>query len=249
MYIYWFKALGPRVFPKIYQSWNQIGIHVTDIVLRTMARYFSTTKTSNKSENLLGYFPKIEFKLFHVTAIVRLFPELYIIAKYFPYLVWELPYYLRNLLFLVTYIVLLVPKTRKIWFKPFDNEIYFKTLAGQFGPAIHNKLHEIHCLVGKAFFSCSYVLNRREQVVLTRRRIGHSRFIHSYLFNNEERAECIPCNSNYSRKHIFIYWENVADIRHIFYNVNTLSDLLTYVADNTNLNLKRNKLTYMLKYK
>jgi hypothetical protein len=62
----------------------------------------------------------------------------------------------------------------------------------------HNKLHEIHSLVGKT--PCSYGQNRKEQAVLTRCRIGHNRLTHSYLLNSEE---CIPCNSNYSIKHNF----------------------------------------------
>jgi hypothetical protein len=42
-------------------------------------------------------------------------------------------------------------------------------------------------------------------------RIGHSRLIHSYLLNNEERPECIMCNSNYSLKHVLIDCVDVAD--------------------------------------
>jgi len=49
-------------------------------------------------------------------------------------------------------------------------------------------LHEIHSVVGK---TPSYGRIRKEQVVLTRCRICHCRFAHSYLLNNEERRECI----------------------------------------------------------
>ena len=64
----------------------------------------------------------------------------------------------------------------------------------------------------------SYGQNRKEQVVLTRCRIGHSRLTHSYLLNNEERPECIPCNSNFSLKHVLIDCVDVADVRQTFYN-------------------------------
>jgi hypothetical protein len=50
---------------------------------------------------------------------------------------------------------------------------------------IHNKLNEMHSLAGKT--PCSYGQTRKEQVVLTKCRIGHSRLTHSYLLNNEER--------------------------------------------------------------
>jgi hypothetical protein len=96
---------------------------------------------------------------------------------------------------------------------------------------IHNKLHEIHSLVGKT--PCSYSQNRKEHVVLTRCRICHSRLTHSYLLNNEERPECIPCNSNYSLKHVLIDCVGVADVRQTFHNVNSLSNLFANVADDT----------------
>ena len=76
----------------------------------------------------------------------------------------------------------------KRWQDSWDQQIYIK-------------LHGIHSLIGKT--PCSYGQNRKEQVVLTRTRIGHSRLTHNYLLNNEERLECIPCNSNYSLKHAF----------------------------------------------
>jgi hypothetical protein len=44
---------------------------------------------------------------------------------------------------------------------------------------IHNKLHEIHSLVGKT--PCSYGQNRKEQVVLTRCRISHGRLTQLFV--------------------------------------------------------------------
>ena len=68
----------------------------------------------------------------------------------------------------------------------------------------------MHSLVGKT--PCSYGQNRKEQVVLTRCRVGHSSLTHSYLLNNEERPECIPCNANFSLKHVLIDCVDVADV-------------------------------------
>ena len=100
---------------------------------------------------------------------------------------------------------------------------------------IHTKLHEIHPLVGNT--PCSYGQHRKEQVVLTRCCIGHSRLTHSYLLNNEERPECISCNSSYSLKHVLLDCVDVADIRQTFYNVNNLYGLFTNVAGDTILNV------------
>jgi hypothetical protein len=86
----------------------------------------------------------------------------------------------------------------------------------------------MHSIVGNT--PCSYRLNLKEQVVLTRSRIGHGNLTHSYLFNNEERPRCIPCNSNYSIKHVLIDCVDDADVRQNFYHVNVLYDLFTNVA-------------------
>ena len=106
----------------------------------------------------------------------------------------------------------------KRWQNSWDQQIYIK-------------LHEIHSLVDKSH--CSYGQNRKDQVVLTRCHIGHDRLTHSYLLNNEERPECIPCNFNYSVKHIFVDCVDVAHIRQTFYIDINLYDLFTNVADGT----------------
>ena len=85
--------------------------------------------------------------------------------------------------------------------KPFIVKYISKRWQDSWDQQIHSKLHEMHSLVGKT--PCSYGQNRKEQVVLTRCRIGHNRLTHSYLLNNEERPECILCNSNYFIKTCF----------------------------------------------
>ena len=65
---------------------------------------------------------------------------------------------------------------------------------------IDNKLHEIHSIIGNA--ACFSSQHWKEQVVLNRCRIGHSRLTHSYLLNNKQRPKRIQCNSNYSLKHV-----------------------------------------------
>ena len=84
---------------------------------------------------------------------------------------------------------------------------------------IHNKLHEIHSIVANTPWS--YGHNLKDQVVLTRCCIEYGRLTHSYLLHNEEGLECIPCNSNYSIKHVLIDCVDVADVRQNIYNVKT----------------------------
>ena len=84
-------------------------------------------------------------------------------------------------------------------FKPFIMTYILKRWKDCWDQHIHNKLHEIHYIVGNT--SCSYGHNRKEQVVFTRCCIAHGRLAHSYLLNNDQRPEC---NSNYSIKHFLI---------------------------------------------
>ena len=97
---------------------------------------------------------------------------------------------------------------------------------------INNKLHEIHSFVGK--IPCSYGQNRKEQVVLTRCRICHSRLTHSYLLNNEGPLKCILWN--YSLKHVLVDCVDVSNIRQIFYNVKSIFNVFTNVTGDTILN-------------
>ena len=93
-------------------------------------------------------------------------------------------------------------------FKPFIMKYILKCWQDIWDQQIHNKLHKIHSIIGKT--PCSYGHNWKGPVVLTRCRIDHGRLTHSYLLNNEELPECIPCNSNYSLKHVLIDWVDVA---------------------------------------
>jgi len=81
--------------------------------------------------------------------------------------------------------------------------------------------------------------------------MGHGRITHSYLLNNEERPEFIPCNSNYSLKYALIECVEFSDVRQTFYIVTNTSDLFTNVADDTILKFLKEvnlhtKITYFL---
>ena len=44
--------------------------------------------------------------------------------------------------------------------------------------------------------------NQKDQIILTRCRIGHSRFSHMHLLNNERASQCINCNELLNIKHV-----------------------------------------------
>ena len=45
---------------------------------------------------------------------------------------------------------------------------------------------------------------RREEVIITRLRIGHSHLTHSWLLAKEDAPECIQCNEYLTMKHILL---------------------------------------------
>ena len=94
-----------------------------------------------------------------------------------------------------------------------------------------NKLHEI-----KENFSPTmqlYSNNRKDDVKLTRLRIGHTRLTHRHYLLNEDPPECIPCDCPLTVKHILIECIDTADIRRQYFNCVDLKTLFNSVAGDT----------------
>lgn len=68
------------------------------------------------------------------------------------------------------------------YFDPFMAKCILGCLQDSWDQQIHNGLYEVHSLVG--WTPCSCGQSWKEQVVLTRCRVGHSRLAHGYLLNN-----------------------------------------------------------------
>ena len=58
-----------------------------------------------------------------------------------------------------------------------------------------------------------YSENRKEDVILTRLRIGHSRLTHKHYLLGEKIPECIPCDCLLTIKHVLMECIDTADIR------------------------------------
>ena len=126
-------------------------------------------------------------------------------------------------------------------FKPLINKYILSEWQKSWDTATFNKLHAIKPVVGN---NSSAILNvRREDVVITRLRIGHTRFTHSYILNREEQPFCIACNQHITVKHILIdcidflqdrnkYFQ-VRDLRQLFQDV-PVDNILSFLKD-TNL--------------
>ena len=71
--------------------------------------------------------------------------------------------------------------------------------------------------------------SRREQVVISRLRIGHTRLTHSFILKQEPRPQCLTCQTTCTVKHILIECRSFAVIRKRFFKVNNLTDLFENV--------------------
>ena len=65
--------------------------------------------------------------------------------------------------------------------------------------AVNNKLH---LLIGEQL--SAYRSVRRDEVVLSRLKLGHSYLTHSYLLNGEPPPECVTCNCRLTISHILL---------------------------------------------
>ena len=93
---------------------------------------------------------------------------------------------------------------------------------------IDNKLKEIvPNLTEHNQLQCA---NRRDEVVLTRLRIGHSRLTHSYLMAGDPAPVCVACDAPFTIKHILLDCVDFADIRRLFYECQNIFNLFKSVA-------------------
>ena len=94
--------------------------------------------------------------------------------------------------------------------------------------AVHNKLHAIKPTIGGQ--SITY-RSRKEQVILDRLRIGHTRLTHSFLLKGEPPPECTTCECQLTIQHILVDCIEYDFIRPELFDVNTtLKDIFDNVS-------------------
>ena len=90
----------------------------------------------------------------------------------------------------------------------------------QWNTTVGNKLRTIQPTLGKWKGSCR--TSRREETVLSRLRIGHSRLTHSYLLTRDDPPECVPCQCPLTIKHILVECLDFDHIRSRYFEVDGL---------------------------
>ena len=86
-----------------------------------------------------------------------------------------------------------------------------------------NKLFQIKPTLGEWPPGCRR--SRKEEVVLSRLRIGHTYFSHSYILHREDPPECTACQEIYSVRHVLIDCIDLGLIRPRFYSVPDMKSL------------------------
>ena len=90
-----------------------------------------------------------------------------------------------------------------------------------------NKLHSIKPTLGPCYSPA--VTIRRDEVVLSRVRIGHTYLTHAFLLKGEDRPECVFCQCSLTVKHILIECLDPADARRNYFTAGTMEELFSTV--------------------
>ena len=86
-----------------------------------------------------------------------------------------------------------------------------------------DKLGEVEPIVKRP--KAIHKLSRREEIVLARLRIGHTRITHSHLLKREDEPKCIGCDTPFTVKHFLLECTDFAEERISCFQANNLKEL------------------------
>ena len=66
---------------------------------------------------------------------------------------------------------------------------------------------------------------RKEEVVLARLRLNHSRVTHSYLLQGEEQTKCIGCDGPFTVRHFLLECGDFSQVRNNCFHVDYMKQL------------------------
>ena len=107
--------------------------------------------------------------------------------------------------------------------KPIIKKFLHTEWQQQWSNNIHNKLFQIQPTLGD--WRPASRKSRREQVVISLLRIGHTRLSHSLILKQDSQPQCLTCQTTCTVKHILIECRTFAVIRKRFFKVNNFTDL------------------------
>ena len=111
--------------------------------------------------------------------------------------------------------------------KPAISKFLYTKWQQQWDINIHNKLFQIQPTLGE--WRPAFRKSRREQVVISRLRIGHTMLTHAFIFQQETQTQCLTCQTICTVKNILIECRTFAVIRKRFFKVTSLTELFKNV--------------------
>ena len=91
----------------------------------------------------------------------------------------------------------------------------------------NGKLHGITALVINFLTSNQLLVVRnirREEVVLARLRLGHTRVTHSYLLQGEEQPQCVGCDAPFTVYHFLLECGDFAQVRNNCFHFDNMKE-------------------------
>ena len=108
-------------------------------------------------------------------------------------------------------------------FKPSINKYILAEWQTSWNNSIGNKFLDIKPTIGEYQ---SVVRNiRKEEAVLARLRLGHTRVTHSYLLQGEEQPQCVGCDTPFTVRHFLLECGNFAQVRNNCFHVDNMKEL------------------------
>ena len=92
---------------------------------------------------------------------------------------------------------------------------------------IHNKLFQIQPTLGE--WRPAFRTSRREHVIISRLRIGHTRLTHVFILKQEPQPQCLTCLTTCTVKHILVECRAFAAIKKRYFKVTSLTELFENV--------------------
>ena len=90
-----------------------------------------------------------------------------------------------------------------------------------------NKLHAIEPTVNE---TKSYVLPRRDEIIIHRLRIGHTFLTHGYLLKRDSPPQCSACQTQLTVEHLLLHCQTWNAIRSNYFTITNLSELFNTVS-------------------
>lgn len=123
----------------------------------------------------------------------------------------------------------LTPSSRKIPFQDCStmvDPILRKKWQLSWDSQYDNKLHSIKPILGPTKHASRK--SRKEETVMARLRLGHSRLTHSFLITRSPRPRCKFCRAELTIKHLMIRCRSITHIRRKYFSQNTMFDIFKY---------------------